>query len=274
MNLKTVQWLNPAHPNYERWRRGRESSEKRAALVMKLISMEAGTSGRNILDLGSGEGGTSFYFSKENNVVSFDLSILRLKRQQQSGKPSHSLVNGNAVQLPFSDSSFDLIILQDVIEHVDDRISLVKELKRVLTGNGMIYLSTPNKFSVINLIADPHWGIPLLALFKRPFIKRYFLKYFRKDELFRNDIAQLLSLEEMKTLFNGFKINLKTKEVVDIIQVSPEGILWSDFHMFLYRLLKYTGAISILKNAASNKDGIINNYFTPAFYAVLQKDTR
>ncbi len=270
---KIPAWLNPEHPNHERWERGRKLSRKRAVTVQKIIASARECRNLHILDLGSGEGGTSALFAEQNSVISFDLSLLRLQRQK-SLTPIFDRVKGFSGHLPFRDESFDLIILQDVIEHIQDREQLVKELKRVLREKGLIFISTPNKYSFINILADPHWGIPLLALFKRPAIKKFFLRYFRKKDHDRNDIAQLLSLAEVKSIFDGFGILLKTREVVKIFSEQPEGILWSNFHLFLYKLLQKTGLISVIKKSATNKEGFINNYFTPAFYALLQKDTR
>ncbi len=271
MEIRKIVWLDKGHPNYSRWKRGRDLLNQRASVVQKIICGGIKCSALDILDLGSGEGGTSALFAESNNVISFDLSLVRLRRQKENFS-NYFLINGRAETLPFRNSSFDLIILQDVIEHMTDPVLFVHELSRVLRNDGSIYLSTPNRNSLFNIVSDPHWGIPLLALFNRRDIKKYFLRYFRKSELSRNDIAQLLSLRKLKDLFKEYKLNLKTREAVSLLDQNPEGILWSNFHLFLLRFLLKTGLISVLKKAASNKNGLINNYFTPTFYAMLQKD--
>jgi SAM-dependent methyltransferase len=265
-----ITWLNPAHPNYGRWLRGRELAEERASVVSKIISDYKICKNLNILDLGSGEGGTSLFFSKKNNVISYDLNKFRLKRQQQSGV-SCVKVNGNGEFLPFYDSSFDLIILQDVIEHTTNRLSLAAELKRVLVRGGIIYLSTPNKFSLFNIISDPHWGIPFLSLFNRNAIRKIFLKFFRKEDFNRNDIAELLSLDDLRKLFSDFSLQLNTKKTTKLLKKDSQGILWSNFHLLLYNILKKTKFISILNKIANNKPGLVNNFLTPTFYITLTK---
>ena len=136
------------------------------------------TNNLSILDLGSGEGGTASVFSINNFVVSLDLSLIRLQKQKEivipkksfslteescqnntedfsvedSFKKNNNFVNGTALQLSFSNHSFDLIIIQDVIEHLTDTKSFINEIKRVLKQNGIIYLSTPNKLSCFNNI--------------------------------------------------------------------------------------------------------------------------
>ena len=149
---------------------------QKGLFVKEIISQETEVKDLLVLDLGSGEGGTSSILSKENEVISFDIKLNRLKKQKKSS--SLNKINGNAVTLPFKNDLFDLIILQDVIEHVNGIDKLLTEVLRVLKKGGYIYLSTPNKYSIINIMSDPHWGKPFVSLLNREQIKKYFLKYF------------------------------------------------------------------------------------------------
>ncbi|HWC85619.1 MAG TPA: methyltransferase domain-containing protein [Solirubrobacteraceae bacterium] len=55
---------------------------------------------------------------------------------------------------PFADSSFDQVLMQDVLEHVRDPIRVVEELHRVLRPNGILQLRTPH-FSSALAYGDP-----------------------------------------------------------------------------------------------------------------------
>ncbi len=185
----------------------------------------------------------------------------------------HSIkrVNGNALQLPFANKFFDLIIIQDVIEHLTDVNDFYTEVRRVLKSNGTIYLSTPNKYSIFNFIADPHFGLPIVSVLKRQSIKKYFLKYFRKEDYNRDDIAQLLSLKELIKLFQkDFKISLNTKFSVKELFNGNKGIVWSNFHLKLIDICKYLKLEWLLNKISNDKAGILNKYFTPTFYFVLK----
>lgn len=46
-------------------------------------------------------------------------------------------------KLPFSDETFDTIILSDVLEHIPNPENLLLEIHRILTINGVILLNTP-----------------------------------------------------------------------------------------------------------------------------------
>lgn len=294
-----IPWLDEKHPNYERWKRGRDLSIERGNLVKSIVHQIIISDNLNILDIGSGEGGTAYVLSEKNSVVSLDINPIRLRRQKLTQVYSHGVkskvngsgetlsaakissqsqisgiikVNGSALVLPFADGSFDVIILQDVIEHIEHTEIIVKEIKRVLKPQGVLYLSTPNKFSVFNIISDPHWGMPFLSLLNRQNIKSFYLKRFRKTEMKRSDIAELLSLNDLLRFFsNCFHLRLFTTYTVKELLNGNRGIVWSDFHLSLIRIIKKIRIDRVLISAANDKPGFINKYFTPTFYMVLIK---
>lgn len=270
-NIHQAVWLDKSHPNYERWERARNLSVARGKLVKTLLEKYHPINGKNILDIGSGEGGTSLVFSENNFVVSVDLSFLRLQRQKANFQIKNS-VNGNAVLLPFSDSSFDVIILQDVIEHLSDIKNFLSEIKRVLKPKGIIYLSTPNKLSIINILSDPHWGLPLVTIFKRETTRNYILKYFRKSDMNRKDIAELISLNKIFKMFSiEFEIQIQTRTVVENLFSNNNAIVWSNFHLNLIRILKKFSLHRFTIKIANDNFGIINKFFTPTFYLVMNR---
>ncbi len=271
---KQIPWLDEKHPNYERWKRAREISIERGKFVRSIISKDCKCQNLKILDIGSGEGGTSEVLSEDNFVTSFDMNKIRLLRQQNSFS-NINLLCGSSSSLPFKNNSFDLIILQDVMEHLDNREKLINNIYNLLNDNGMIYLSTPNKFSVINIIADPHWGVPLVSLLNRDSVRKYFLNYFRKSEMNRKDIAELLSLKNIYELFaDKFEVQLFTLHSVNELFKDNKGIVWSDFHLKLLHILKKVKLDKVIISLANNRMGFINRFFTPTFYMVFKKKAK
>lgn len=261
---------NSAHPNYNRWQKARDLSEHRAEFVKTILSKEIVVEGLKILDIGAGEGSTSKLLSQKNYVVSLEPKAERIKKIQSSD--SLFPIIGDSRNFPLRNSKFDLIILQDVIEHFDFSRTIVDSLKDLLNEQGLIYLSTPNKFSILNIISDPHWGMPLLCLFNREQIKKFFLKYFRKSDYNRDDIAQLLSLKDLNEFFsNHFLIKICTKTSVEYLFNGGKGIVWSNFHLFLIRLINMFGFSSIIKRVSNDHKGFINKFLTPTFFLLLKK---
>ncbi|WP_404335694.1 class I SAM-dependent methyltransferase [Sphingomonas sp. MMS12-HWE2-04] len=55
--------------------------------------------------------------------------------------------------LPYTNDTFDLILSNNVFEHVDDAETAAAELLRVLKPGGVLCASTPNKFGYVALMA-------------------------------------------------------------------------------------------------------------------------
>ena len=58
--------------------------------------------------------------------------------------------------LPFADGEFDEILCQDIIEHFNDYIPLLKELWRILQPGGKILIRVPHFTSKTNFIDPTH----------------------------------------------------------------------------------------------------------------------
>jgi len=261
---------NPEHPNYERWQKARDLSDHRAKFVESVLSAEVVTRGLKILDVGAGEGNTSKLLAKNNFIVSLEPKPERIERIEKTD--TLSPVIGDSLKLPFKVSHFDIIIFQDVIEHLNVNIKMIYDLTSLLKDNGIIYLSTPNKYSLINIISDPHWGMPIISLFNRNRIKKYFLKNFRKSDYQRDDIAELLSLKKIYDLFGqDYFIKILTKFSVNYLLDGGKGLVWSNFHLRLVKMVNHFGLSKILRRIANDNPGIINKFFTPTFYIILIK---
>lgn len=266
-----IPWLNEKHPNFSRWKRAREISIERGKFVKSILENVTDCNNLKILDLGSGEGGTTKVLSENNYVVSFDISKERLRRQAESTNNINRLC-GNVFDLPFSKNAFDVIILQDVIEHLDEKNKFSENIYHLLKKDGLIYLSTPNKLSVVNFFSDPHWGVPIISVLRRNTIKKYFLPFFRKSEVNRKDIAELISLNNLQRFFaQKFDLQLFTKHSVKELFNGNKGIVWSNFHLKLIRIISTLKLDTILLKIANDKPKLLNRFFTPTFYLVLKK---
>ncbi|MEJ2412858.1 MAG: class I SAM-dependent methyltransferase [Anaerolineales bacterium] len=80
-------------------------------------------------------------FGSELFGLEFDLDRAR----QAKGSGSH-ILGGAGEQLPFPENSFDLILSNEVIEHVADDRQAVQEMVRVLKVGGRIVLFCPNRW--------------------------------------------------------------------------------------------------------------------------------
>src|SRR5207247_10374019 len=100
----------------------------------------------DVLDLGCGYGyGTDFLAADaksdvgaENDHKAISFAIREYRRQNLG----FVILDNN---YRFEDSSFDFIVLLEVIEHVTDANLLISETCRILRNGGQLFLSTPNK---------------------------------------------------------------------------------------------------------------------------------
>ena len=52
-------------------------------------------------------------------------------------------VQSDAVRLPFSESSFDAAFILDVLEHIDEDETVLREIRRVLRPGGSLLITVP-----------------------------------------------------------------------------------------------------------------------------------
>lgn len=113
-----------------------------------------------VLDLGAGRGKAS------DDAVELrrDLVMLKGKVARVVGADVDPVVVGNPLldeahviaagaALPFADDSFDLVLCDWVLEHIDDVPGFVAELERVLKPGGWFCARTPNKWGYVGLAA-------------------------------------------------------------------------------------------------------------------------
>lgn len=168
---KIDRWLAhmPWRPDFDRWREGRIWQEQIQGERLNLIAHYGGAlTGRRILDLGSGMGGTSvamaragaFPLAYEYNRAYCEITKLRAARYALD----LPVLNGAGEALPFATASFDLAICWDVLEHVQNPELLISELARVVRPGGRVLITAINRFAW----RDPHYHLPLLNWLPRP----------------------------------------------------------------------------------------------------------
>lgn len=103
-----------------------------------------GLSGLKILDFGSGEGITACHFAKKNDVTAVEPSKEMLKFAWKDN--AYDQVEGDILKLKeYPDEYFDYIICHNVLEYIDDKESVLKELTRVLKSGGEISIVKHNR---------------------------------------------------------------------------------------------------------------------------------
>ena len=101
--------------------------------------------GKRVLDAGCGEGyGAASLAKVAAAVFALDRAADAVRRGRDA-YPGVAFARGDCEALPFAEGSLDLVVAFEVIEHLADWASLVRESARVLTRSGVFLVSTPNR---------------------------------------------------------------------------------------------------------------------------------
>jgi len=108
---------------------------------LKPICQATGLTRPRILDIGCGTGANLEMLSQFGAAEGVDVSIDALEFCRQRGL--QNVRQGEAEHLPYEDSSFDLVTALDVVEHLDDDVLGLKEMRRVLRPEGVALMFVP-----------------------------------------------------------------------------------------------------------------------------------
>ncbi|MBI2021324.1 class I SAM-dependent methyltransferase [Candidatus Daviesbacteria bacterium] len=103
---------------------------------------------KKVLDLGCGTGYGSFELinlgAKQVYAVDIDKQAISFAKRHFQAK-NLFFQQASATSLLFPDQSFEIVVSFEVIEHIKDYQSYLKEVFRVLKSQGIFIFSTPNK---------------------------------------------------------------------------------------------------------------------------------
>jgi len=94
-----------------------------------------------VLDVGCGTGLILEKISNRSFAVGIDFSSQALSFCKQRGLKN--LIKGNVQDLPIRDSSVDLVLALDLLEHIEDDKGLIKEIQRTLKPDGYLLATVP-----------------------------------------------------------------------------------------------------------------------------------
>jgi SAM-dependent methyltransferase len=93
------------------------------------------------LDIGAGAGrNTRVLLEHGLDAIAIENEATGINLCQKNQIPC---LQGNVLNLPFPDNSINLIILMDVLEHIEDHEKAINEIHRILEVNGKLILSVP-----------------------------------------------------------------------------------------------------------------------------------
>lgn len=128
----------------------------------KIISRSGIKKGMKVLEVGCGSGAFTTFVARavgnEGEVFALDIQPKmlkqienKLKRLENKDIKNIRLVEGDALNLPSKDNSFDLIYTITVFQELPDKNKALKEIKRVLKPKGIL--------SITEFLPDPDYPL-------------------------------------------------------------------------------------------------------------------
>jgi SAM-dependent methyltransferase len=134
------------------------AAERRGEALAALLPREG-----RILEVGCGTGGLLAAALRSGRVIEgADIALRWLvvaRRRLADRGLSAPLVAAGAERLPWPDATFDAVVADSVLEHLDDPSAALREWLRIARPGGRLLAWSPNRYS---LLTDPHvglWGV-------------------------------------------------------------------------------------------------------------------
>jgi SAM-dependent methyltransferase len=118
------------------WYRGRREVLR---AVLRGVPMPPPREAR-VLDAGCGSGRTLDDLKAYGAASGMELHPLGVEAARRRG---HEVREGRVEAIPYADSSFDLVTCLDVIEHTDDDVAALRDLRRVTRPGGRLVVTVP-----------------------------------------------------------------------------------------------------------------------------------
>ncbi|MEZ0074954.1 methyltransferase domain-containing protein [Planotetraspora sp. GP83] len=110
--------------------------------------------------------------------VDIDVPGLRKAAERFGERVEFLCADGSA--LPFPDGSVDVLVFNHIYEHVVDPDAVIRDMRRVLSDDGVLYLGLGNRLGVI----EPHYKLPFLSYLPPAAADRYVRASGRADHYY------------------------------------------------------------------------------------------
>ena len=196
--------------------------EKKRALVSTLLENHKI---ETVLDFGCGNGDAflNFFSSKYTNICFTGYDPDERNTSLLSELKGQARIAGSIDEL--TDNKYDLILLTEVLEHVDHPENLIRNLCGLLTNEGILFVTVPNGYGLNEWISS-FWSI--------------FTQFFARKPAIGNDRFTMSSsphvnffdLRELEAMFRNVGVEVTASGNVVYMHSAPFRRLSTNFDIF------------------------------------------
>lgn len=160
----------------------------------------------SLLDVGGSTGIIDNYLSNFfGKVVGIDIDGTAVTYAAETHKKENLEFRiADALSLPFTNESFDVVICSQVYEHVPDPGKMFEEIFRVLRSGGVCYFAANNRI----MLNEPHYNLPLLSVLPRP-LAHIYMRVTGKGSHYYEELLSYWGLKSLTKRFRRIDYTLK-----------------------------------------------------------------
>lgn len=205
--------------------------DKLTSLVLKWRKYKLITKDTTILQIGCGPLDVINYFNEGITYSVDPLADFYKQRFAIDYKSSH-LIQAPGEELPFRDKSFDIVIMNNVLDHAKDPQKVLSEIKRVLKDDGILNLEV-QIYQKRFLLASKIYA-PIKKLFTGKMFNIHHPYMFRKNQIKNMVSKEYIIYEDELEDFKTIKENRKKQKFTQRFPAKL-GFLGNINYMFVCR---------------------------------------
>lgn len=194
-----------------------------------------------ILDIGCGDGKLLFKLKKDG-WRTYGVETSELAAEYAQNKYDIEIFNGTVEEAQFEDETFDVVILNHVLEHLSDPTATLNEINRIMAEGGILAVGIPNAGSFEAKFFKKYWTAWELPRHLYHFTPETASSLLEKtgfeEQIIKFDNNPNIILSSFKYVFQDLRIN----PLIGLTLIFPFAVLTSfilsrtkrSYNMFLY----------------------------------------
>ena len=121
-----------------------------------MLARRYGRHGARLLEVGSGMGHLVAQLEDTFETYGMDLNHWAVNKSREVVQKTQ-LHTASAQELPFTNNTFNVVIIKHIVEHLPDPGKAIREIGRVTEPGGTLILATPNLDSLLKPLKGKSW---------------------------------------------------------------------------------------------------------------------